>query len=113
MSQTTLKIDPDVLADLQALAASARRTPQRQLRYLLDCEKARLRANADHADCADPEAYARVEIVKQTEASAALEGYAPLSETGGYAYELQQQWIRGEITSKERIALLKEYRGLK
>ena len=113
MRQTTLKIAPDMLADLQALAARARRTPQRHLRYLLDCEKARLRANVDHADCADPEAHARVEIVKQTEASAALEGYAPLSETGGYAYELQQQWIRGEITSKERIALLKAHRGLK
>lgn len=59
-----------------------------------------------------PEQQERADIVKQTEASEALEGYAPLSEMGGYAYELQQKWVKGEITSKERIELLKKHHGL-
>ena len=110
MSQTTLKIDPDVLADLQALAARARRTPQRHLRYLLDQEKAKLQPATD---ARTPAQQARADIVSRVEASEALEGYAPLSETGGYAYDLQQQWIRGEISTDEHIASLKKYRGLK
>lgn len=60
-----------------------------------------------------PEQQRRAEIVKQTEASEALEGYPPLSEIGGYAYELQQQWVLGDIDSSENIALLKKHYGLK
>ena len=60
-----------------------------------------------------PEQQRRAKIVKQTEASEALEGYPPLSEIGGYAYELQQQWVLGDIDSSENIALLKKHYGLK
>lgn len=55
----------------------------------------------------------RAEIAAATEASEALEGYPPLSETGGIAYKLQQQWIAGEIDIDERIARLKNYYGIK
>ena len=54
----------------------------------------------------------RAEIVKRVEASSALEGYPPLSEVGGYAYELQQRWILGEITSEENRRLLAKYYGI-
>ena len=111
MSQTTMKIDRDVLTDLRELATIAHRTPQKHLRYLIDCEKTRL--HAERYDVTDSEQQARAQAVQQTEASEALEGYAPLSEIGGYAYELQQQWVRGEITSEEQIALLKGHHGLK
>lgn len=110
MSQTTMKIDRDVLSDLRELAAIAHRSPQKHLRYLLDCEKAKLKLVGDTLT---PEQQARADIVSRVEASEALEGYAPQSEIGGYAYELQQQWIRGEITSEEHISLLKKHRGIK
>lgn len=60
-----------------------------------------------------PEQQGRAEIVKQIEASEALEGYPPLSEIGGYAYQLQQQWILGDIDASENIELLKKHYGLK
>ena len=60
-----------------------------------------------------PEQQARAEIVKQIEASEALEGYPTLSETDDYAYKLQQQWILGDIDSSENIELLKKHYGLK
>ncbi len=58
-----------------------------------------------------PEQQVRADIVRNVEASEALEGYAPLSEIGGYAYELQQQWIYGEITSAEHGRLLAKRYG--
>lgn len=60
-----------------------------------------------------PEQQARAESVKATEASEALEGYEPLTEADGYAYELQQKWILGEITSEESIALFRAHIGYK
>ena len=59
-----------------------------------------------------PEQQRRAEIVKRVEASSALEGYPPLSEVGGYAYELQQRWVLGEITSEENGRLLAKYYGI-
>ena len=58
-----------------------------------------------------PEQQKRAEIVKRTESSSALEGYPPLSDMGGYAYELQQRWVMGEITSKEHGRLLAKHYG--
>ncbi|MEE9493710.1 MAG: antitoxin VbhA family protein [Gammaproteobacteria bacterium] len=60
-----------------------------------------------------PEQQARLDVVHRVEASSALEGYAPLSEEGGYAYELQKQWVLGEITTEEERVLLKKHYGLK
>ncbi len=59
------------------------------------------------------EQQSRLDIVQRVEASSALEGYAPLSEEGGYAYELQKRQVLGEITTEEEIALLKAHHGLK
>ncbi len=108
MSQTTMKIDRDVLADLKELANITHRTPQKFLRFLMAREKAKL----ELLETLTPEQKERAEIIRQTEASEALEGYAPLSEVGGYAYELQQKWVNGEITIKQRIELLKKHREL-
>ena len=58
-----------------------------------------------------PEQQRRAKIVEQTQASEVLEGYPPLTAADGYAYVLQQQWIRGDITSQERGRLLAEHYG--
>ncbi len=42
MSQTTMKIDRDVLADLKELANITHRTPQKFLRFLMAREKAKM-----------------------------------------------------------------------
>lgn len=55
----------------------------------------------------------RAKIAADTEASEALEGYAPLAQSSGIAYKLQQQWITGDIDSEERIKLLKKHYGIK
>lgn len=114
MSQTTMKIDRDVLADLRELATSAHRSPQKHLRHLVAVEKAKstLQVKLEGLELtADQQT--RLDTVRRTEASSALEGYAPLSEEGGYAYELQKQWVLGEINTKEREFLLMEHLGLK
>ncbi len=54
----------------------------------------------------------REKIAQKVQASEALEGYAPLSPEDGLAYELQQQWIKGEITIEENIARLKAHHGI-
>ncbi len=111
MSQTTMKIDRDVLADLRELATTAHRSPQKHLRHLVEVEKSKLIKLEDME--LNPEQQARLDVVKRTEASSALEGYAPLSQEGGYAYDLQKQWVLGEINTKEREVLLMKHLGLK
>jgi hypothetical protein len=114
MSQTTMKIDRDVLADLRELATSAHRSPQKHLRYLVEVEKAKSNGQVKLEDMElTPEQQVRLDIVHRVEASSALEGYAPLSEEGGYAYELQKRQVLGEITTEEEISLLKAHHGLK
>ncbi len=49
--------------------------------------------------------------VIQAEASDALNGYPPLREEGGLAYEQQKQWILEEITTEEYLAFLKTMSG--
>ena len=111
MSQTTMKIDRDVLVDLRELATTAHRSPQKHLRHLVEVEKSKLIKLEDME--LNPEQQARLKIVHRVEASSALEGYAPLSQEGGYAYELQKRQVLGEITTEEEIALLKAHHGLK
>ena len=115
MSQTTMKIDRDVLADLRELATTAHRSPQKHLRHLVEVEKAKAKQTAQ-VKLEDmeltAEQQARFDTVRRTEASSALEGYAPQSEEGGYAYELQKQWVLGEISTEKRIELLKSNKGL-
>ena len=106
-----MKIDRDVLADLRALGKAEHRSPQKQLRILVEREKTAKSLDLDVSRLL-PEQKARLDIVRRTEASSALEGYAPLSEEGGYAYELQKQWVLGEIDSEEHIDLLKKSMGL-
>jgi hypothetical protein len=53
----------------------------------------------------------RCDIVQWVEASEALEGYEPLTE--GVAYELNQQWIKGDISLEEKGKLLFLHHGLK
>jgi len=110
MSQTTMKIDRDVLADLRELATTAHRSPQKHLRHLVEVEKAK-QVKLEDIELTS-EQQARLDIVNRTEASSALEGYAPQSEEGGYAYELQKQWVLGEISTEKRIDLLKRNKGL-
>lgn len=110
MSQTTMKIDRDVLEGLRELATSAHRSPQKHLRHLVEVEQAKKVKLEDMG--LTPEQQQRLAVVKRTEASSALEGYAPQSEIGGYAYELQKQWVLGEITSEQQIDLLKKNYGL-
>ena len=45
MAQTTMKIDIDLLADLKELAETSYRSPQKQLRFLVDQAKGTLRSN--------------------------------------------------------------------
>ncbi|BCG66068.1 MAG: hypothetical protein methR_P3944 [Methyloprofundus sp.] len=114
MSQTTMKIDRDVLADLRALATSVHRSPQKHLRHLVEMEKAKLNGQIKLEDMElTLEQQVRLDIVHRVEASSALEGYAPLSEEGGYAYELQKRQVLGEITTEEEISLLKAHYSLK
>ncbi len=111
MSQTTMKVDRDVLADLRELATAAHRSPQKHLRHLVEVEKAK-QVRLEDIELTS-EQQARLDIVHRVEASSALEGYAPLSQEGGYAYELQKRQVLGEITTKEEISLLKAHHGLK
>lgn len=60
----------------------------------------------------EEEVQKRLRIIKEVEASEALEGYDPLSPKDGYSYELQQQWARGEITLEEERELLSKYLGV-
>ena len=114
MKQTTMKLDCDVLDDLRNLAAQAYRSPQKHLRFLVEQEKQKHAQKYSHSVTElTPEQQARAEIVRQTEASSALEGYRPESEIGGYVYELQQKWIMGKITIEEYGNLLKKHYGLK
>lgn len=114
MKQTTMKIDRDVLADLRELATTAHRSPQRHLRHLVEVEKAKSTIQVKLEDMElTIEQQTRLDTVHRTEASSALEGYAPQSEIGGYAYELQKQWVLGEINTKERETLLIKQLGLK
>lgn len=110
MSQTTMKIDRDVLVDLRELATTAHRSPQKHLRHLVEVEKSKLLKLEDMELTLEQQA--RFDTVRRTEASSALEGYAPQSEEGGYAYELQKQWVLGEISTEKRIDLLKNNKGL-
>lgn len=45
MAQTTMKIDTELLADLRALANDSYRSPQQQLRFLVDQQKGTLRSS--------------------------------------------------------------------
>jgi len=45
MAQTTMKIDTDLLADLKELAETSYRSPQKQLRFLVDQAKGTLRSS--------------------------------------------------------------------
>lgn len=54
----------------------------------------------------------RQKIANDVQASSALEGYEPLSPNDGVPYQLQQQWIEGEITMQERRKRLMEHYGL-
>ena len=45
MAQTTMKIDTELLADLKELAEMSYRSPQKQLRFLVDQAKGTLRSN--------------------------------------------------------------------
>lgn len=45
MAQTTMKIDTDLLSELRGLATESYRSPQQQLRYLVDQAKGKLRSN--------------------------------------------------------------------
>jgi hypothetical protein len=105
-----MKIDRDVLADLRELATTAHRSPQKHLRHLVEVEKSKL-IKLENMEL-NPEQQSRLDTVRRTEASSALEGYASQSEEGGYAYELQKQWVLGEISTEKRIDLLKKNKGL-
>ena len=111
MSQTTMKIDRDVLADLRELAAIEHRSPQKHLRLLVEREKTAKTLKLDISKLSS-EQKVRLDAVRRTEASSALEGYEPLSKEGGYAYELQKQWVLGEITTEKRESLLIKHLGL-
>ncbi|MGY0400172.1 MAG: antitoxin VbhA family protein [Ostreibacterium sp.] len=50
----------------------------------------------------------RRHIVANAEANDLLENMPPLKK-GSYAWEVQEQWINGEITSKEQIQLVEKY----
>ncbi|PHS27535.1 MAG: hypothetical protein COA83_00590 [Methylophaga sp.] len=53
----------------------------------------------------------RIKAANRTDANAALEGLAPVTEQDGYAFELRQLWIAGKITSeKERELLLRHFK---
>jgi len=45
MAQTTMKIDTDLLSELRELATDSYRSPQQQLRFLVDQAKGKLRSN--------------------------------------------------------------------
>ena len=45
MAQTTMKIDKDLLADLRELADNSYRSPQQQLRFMVDLARGQLRSN--------------------------------------------------------------------
>lgn len=66
MAQTTMKIDTQLLADLKELAEVSYRSPQKQLRFLVDQAKGTLRSNR----AADSELFVSMmdHIVKQSEA---------------------------------------------
>lgn len=68
---------------------------------------------ADHFGLNDltPVQQYSAKCVIQAEASDALNGYPPLREEGGFAYERQKQWILGEITTEEYLAFLKNMTG--
>jgi len=65
MAQTTMKIDTDLLADLKELAEISYRSPQKQLRFLVDQAKGTLRSS----DGANSEVFAGMmdDIVDQSE----------------------------------------------
>ncbi|MBN4063491.1 antitoxin VbhA family protein [Cardiobacterium sp. AH-315-I02] len=94
--QTTMKIDKGLLNALRSIAKAEYRSPQQHLRFLVDRE----------IQCKE-----RMAIVQWVEASEALEGYEPLTE--GFAYELEQQWIKGDISLEEKGRLLFKHHGLK
>lgn len=102
MSQTTtMRIDRDVLAKLQSLAKESHRSPQKYLRYLVEEV---LPSKQDVA-----EQRRRLEIQARVDASNALEGIEPLTE--GFAFELQQRWLKGEISIDEHGRLLADHYG--
>lgn len=51
----------------------------------------------------------KLKIIHNVQASEALEGYAPLTE--GYAYEVEQKWVTGEITLEQKGKLLADHYG--
>lgn len=65
MAQTTMKIDKDLLADLKELADEEYRSPQQQLRYLVEQARGRLQSN----QTANGETFVRMmdHLVKQSE----------------------------------------------
>lgn len=102
MSQTTMRIDRDVLEKLQAFAKASHRSPQKYLRFLVE----EVLPSNDN----DTEYQRRLATLRNTEASNALEGIEPLTE--GVAYVLQQRWLNGEISIDERGQLLAEHYGI-
>lgn len=66
MAQTTMKIDTDLLADLKELAEVSYRSPQKQLRFLVDQAKGTLRTS--RAADSDTFVSAMDAIVEQSEA---------------------------------------------
>ncbi len=71
MSQTTMKIDRDVLADLRELATTAHRSPQKHLRHLVEVEKAKLIKLEDMELTSEQQA--RLDIVHRVEVKKELE----------------------------------------
>ena len=51
----------------------------------------------------------RQKAVEFVEASAALEGYPPLTPNDGIAYELREKWVNGEIGTEEHVTALLEH----
>ncbi len=50
----------------------------------------------------------RRKIIAQTDANNRLEGISPPIK-GSLEWQLREKWVRGEITTQERISALKNY----
>ena len=95
MAQTTMKIDVDVLKDLQVISRRQHRSPQKQIAYWVSAFK----QQSDKAR--------REEIARLVEASEALEGFKPLAEASPETKAIEQRWIDGEISITDYIDELK------
>lgn len=85
-------------------------------KYWIELEEERLKEAKELADYfglndLTPVQQYCAKCVIQAEASDALNGYPPLREEGGLAYEQQKQWILGEITTEEYLTFVKTMIG--